>query len=148
MFFGEHEHILDSKGRLTVPSKLRSPLNDFCIEQFMVVRGFERCLYMFAPSEWNQIDKHFRSFKNFAKKKTRSLQRQFFSGAVPVDCDRQGRILIPKYLLKYAQIEKNVVLLGVSSRIEVWSQDNWISEFDREQKDYAELAEDLIIDFE
>ncbi len=148
MFFGTHEHILDTKGRLTVPSKLRSPLNDFCIEQFMVVRGFEPCLYMFAPSEWNQINKQFRSFKHFAKKKSRSLQRQFFSGAVPVDCDKQGRILIPKYLLKYAQIEKNVVLIGASSRIEVWSKEQWQEEFNAGNQGYAELVEDLDIDFE
>ena len=148
MFYGEHEHILDSKGRLTIPLKLRAPLKDFCIDQFVVVRGFETCLYMFAPSEWHVIDKNFRSFKHFTKKKSRLLQRKFFAGASPVDCDKQGRILIPKYLLKYAGIEKNVVLVGASSRIEVWSKDNLKEEMASvENADYSELVEGLM-DFE
>ncbi|EKD28115.1 MAG: Protein mraZ, partial [uncultured bacterium] len=80
MFFGEHPHVIDLKGRLIIPAKLRSPIKDYCIDQFVVTRGFDPCLYMFAPSEWHQIDKKFRSMKLITKSKTRALQRLFFSG--------------------------------------------------------------------
>ena len=144
MFFGEHPHTIDAKGRLIIPSKLRSPLKDYCIDQFVVTRGFDPCLYMFAPNEWHQIDKRFRSLKLLTKMKSRALQRLFFSGAGIVDCDRQGRILIPRHLMDYAGVVKDVMIVGLSSRIEIWAIERWKAEYERLKDSYSELAEELM----
>jgi MraZ protein len=144
MFFGEHPHSIDSKGRLTIPSRLRAPLKDYSIDQFVVTRGFDPCLYMFAPGEWHQIDKRFRALKLLTKAKSRALQRLFFSGAAIVDCDRQGRILIPRHLLDYAGVNKDVMVVGLSSRIEIWPLEGWKTEYDRLKDSYADLAEELM----
>lgn len=146
MFFGEYPHTIDVKSRLIIPSRLRSPIKDYCIDQFVVTRGFDPCLWMFAPNEWHQIDKKFRSLP-ITKAKSRSLQRLFYSGASIVECDRQGRILIPRTLLEYGEIEKEVMVVGVSSRIEIWAVDKWKMEFEKSKDSYSEIAEDLI-DFE
>ena len=143
MFFGEHPHSIDSKGRLIIPVKLRSPLKDFCIDQFVITRGFDPCLYMFAPNEWHQIDKKFRALP-ITKAKSRALQRLFFSGASIVDCDKQGRILIPKHLLDYAVIEKDVMVVGLSSRIEIWAKEKWKNEYDNVKESYSQIAEELM----
>lgn len=144
MFFGEHPHSIDSKGRLIIPSKLRSPLKEYCIDQFVVTRGFDKCLYLFAPSEWHQIDKKFRSLKLLTKSKSRALQRLFFSGTAIVDCDKQGRVLIPKTLIDYAEIKKDVMVVGLSSRIEIWAQENWVAEYENLKESYSDLAEEMI----
>lgn len=146
MFYGEFPHSMDSKGRITIPSRLRSPLKDYCVDQFVVTRGFELCLYMFAPSEWHQIEKKFRSLTIF-KSKTRALQRSFFSGASIVDCDAQGRILIPKTLLDYAKIMKDVLIVGVSTRIELWAPEHYQEQM-QDRDAYAKTAEELMTDFE
>lgn len=146
MFYGEFPHSMDSKGRITIPSKLRSPLKDYCVDQFVVTRGFDLCLYMFAPSEWHQIDKKFRSLP-ITKSSSRALQRSFFSGASIVDCDAQGRILIPKILLDYAKILKDVLIVGVSSRIELWAPEHYQAQM-QDREAYAKTAEELMTDLE
>ena len=146
MFYGEFPHSMDSKGRITIPSRLRSPLKDYCVDQFVVTRGFEPCLYMFAPGEWHQIEKKFRSLP-FMKSKTRALQRSFFSGASIVDCDAQGRILVPKTLLDYAKISKDVLIVGVSSRIELWAPEQYQAQM-QDMEAYAKTAEELMTDIE
>lgn len=143
MFLGEYPHTIDSKFRITIPSKLRSPLKDYCIDQFVVTRGFEPCLFMFAPNEWHQINKKFCSLP-LTNEKSRLLQRIFFSGAAILDCDSQGRVLIPKNLFDYAAIVKDVVIIGSSNRIEIWSPENY-KKFVQEaiQDSYAKIAEEL-----
>ena len=148
MFLGEYPHSLDSKGRITIPSRLRSPLKDYCIDQFVVTKGFEPCLYMFAPNEWHQIEKKFRSLP-IMKARSRALQRIFFSGAAIVDCDAQGRVLIPKTLLDYGQISRDVMIMGVSSRIEIWTPEKYREQVqDKFQDSYGQIAEEMMTDFE
>jgi MraZ protein len=143
MFLGEYPHSIDSKSRITIPSKLRSPLKDYCIDQFVVTRGFEPCLFMFAPNEWHQLNKQLSSFP-LTNEKSRSLQRMFFSGAGIVDCDAQGRILVPKNLLDHAQISRDVIIIGASNRIEIWSPENYKKYVqDMISGSYAKIAEEL-----
>ncbi len=143
MFYGEFEHAIDEKGRLSIPSRLRSPLRDAVIDQFVITRGFEKCLYMFAPNDWHRVEKQFRALP-ITKTKSRAFLRMFFSGASLVDCDKQGRVLVPKNLLDHAGIEKDVMIVGVSSRIEIWNKKDWKDYFENTKQQYAEMAEQLI----
>ena len=143
-FYGEFEHSIDNKGRLIVPSRLRSPIRDYFIEKFFITPGFDeaRCLYLFPPEEWQKIEKKFLSLP-INKSRNRAVHRLFFSGAFVADCDKQGRILIPKKLLEYGEIEKDVMIVGVSSRLEVWALAKWKIYMDQVKTDYADMAENL-----
>lgn len=142
--YGEYKHSTDNKGRLIIPAKLRSPTKETSIDQFVVTRGFdkERCLYMFPPLEWQKIEKKLRALP-INKSSSRSVLRIFFSGASIVDCDRQGRVLIPKKLLEFSEVKSDAVIVGVSTRLEIWAAEKWNSYYETAQDDYANLAEEL-----
>lgn len=145
MFYGEYEHSIDDKGRLIIPSKLRSPIKDHCIDQFVVTRGFDshKCLYLFAPTEWSRIEKQFRSLP-ITQSKSRDFLRMFFSGAAVLDCDKQGRVLVPKKLLDYGGIEKDVMIIGVSSRFEIWDLNTWNTYIEEKRDSFSEMAENVV----
>ncbi|MCK5706947.1 MAG: division/cell wall cluster transcriptional repressor MraZ [Candidatus Aureabacteria bacterium] len=143
MFYGEYEHTVDEKGRLIVPSKLRAPMKDNFIDRFFVTRGFEKCLFIFAEQEWRRIEEKFRQLP-ITKSVARSLARNFYSAACESDCDKQGRILIPKRLLDYAGLQKEVIIIGVSKRIEVWDKENWKIYSEKSLENYEQAAEDIV----
>ncbi|MBU1148079.1 MAG: division/cell wall cluster transcriptional repressor MraZ, partial [Candidatus Omnitrophica bacterium] len=122
MFYGEFEHALDRKGRLIVPSKFRDALKEHYIERFFITRGLDKCLFMFGEDEWKTQEQKFKSM-SFTKSEHRRFNRLYFSGACEVVPDKQGRILVPSYLKNYANIKKDVYIIGVSNRIEIWSRD-------------------------
>ena len=143
MFYGEYEHRLDKKGRVIIPSKIREVSKDNYIEKFFVTRGLDTCLFMFPEEEWRQQEAKFKNL-SFTERETRKFNRLFFAGAVELTADKQGRILLPAYLKQYAGIKREIMIIGVSNRIEIWSKDKW-EEFYKATKDsYEDVAEKLI----
>jgi len=143
MFYGEYEHSLDKKGRFIIPSKFREVAKNNYIEKFFVTRGLDKCLFMFGEEEWKSQESKFKNL-SFTKKESRSFNRLFFSGTTEVEFDKQGRILIPKYLKDYAGIKRDVMLIGVSNRMEIWSKEIWQEFYKTQQGSFEEIAERLI----
>ena len=120
MFMGEYNHTIDAKGRLIIPAKFREVLGD----EFVVTKGMDGCLFVFDNSEWQAFAEKLRSLP-MIDKEVRQFTRFFLAGAASVEVDKQGRILIPSVLREFADITKDAVLIGVGSRIEIWSKDRW-----------------------
>lgn len=117
---GSYEHTVDGKGRLIIPSKLRSSLGD----RFFVTIGLDHCLFAYNEENWLKFQNHISSLP-LSKKDARRLQRSFFAMAADVTTDKQGRILIPAKLREYAGLDKDVVLLGLANRVEIWSKERY-----------------------
>jgi len=124
MFYGEYAHSIDRKGRLILPAKFREAAKANFIEKFFVTRGLDKCLFMFSEEEWRAQENKFKTIP-FTKQQARTFNRLYFSGAVEVLFDKQGRILLPQYLKDFAEIKKDVIVVGVSNRIEIWAKDKW-----------------------
>ena len=120
MFMGEYNHSVDAKGRLIVPSKFREQLGN----EFVVTKGLDGCLFVYSQEEWKRIEESLRE-KPLTSKDARKFMRFFFAGAANCEVDKQGRILLPAHLREFAGLEKDVVLVGVGSRVEIWSKDKW-----------------------
>ncbi len=120
MFMGEYNHTIDAKGRLIIPSKFREALGD----EFVVTKGMDGCLFVFDNSEWQNFAEKLRELP-MMDKEVRQFTRFFLAGAASVEVDKQGRILLPSVLREFADITKDAVLVGVGSRIEIWSKDRW-----------------------
>ena len=120
MFMGEYNHTIDAKGRLIIPAKFREVLGD----EFVVTKGMDGCLFVFDNSEWQVFAEKLRSLP-MIDKEVRQFTRFFLAGAASVEVDKQGRILLPSVLRAFAGITKDTVLIGVGSRIEIWSKDRW-----------------------
>jgi MraZ protein len=144
MFFGEYEHTLDKKGRIIIPAKFREIFKERYIDNFYITRGLDRCLFVFTEEEWKVQNKQFKEMP-FTNAEARQFNRLYFSGAVRVQCDKQGRILIPNYLKEYAEIESTVVAVGVHDRIEIWAKEKWTNYFSDSLGSFEQLAEKLII---
>lgn len=138
MFMGEYHHCLDPKGRLIVPSKFREGLG----QNFVITKGLDNCLFVYPMEEWLTIEKKLKNLP-FTKADARAFVRFFFSGANECELDKQGRMLLPSNLREYAKLDKDVVIIGVSSRIEIWSKEVWESYTQNEDMDYEEIAEKL-----
>lgn len=143
MFYGEYEHTIDRKGRLIIPSKFREVFKEHYIEKFYVTRGLDRCLFVFAEDEWKAQEQKFKSMP-FTKLETRKFNRLYFSGACELTCDKQGRILIPQYLKDFAGIKRDVMLAGISNRIEIWAKDKWKEFYESSRESFEEIAEKLV----
>lgn len=143
MFYGEYEHSIDKKGRLIIPSKFRESFKEYDIEKFYITRGLDKCLFLFTENEWKTQESRFKSL-SFTKSEARKFNRIYFSGASQIDCDRQGRILIPKYLKDFAGIKRDVVIIGVSTRMEIWSKDVWGAYYGGSKELYEEIAEKVM----
>lgn len=137
MFMGEYNHTVDPKGRLIVPSKFREQLGN----EFVVTKGLDGCLFVYPNEEWQNIEEKFRSI-SMTSKSARKFSRFFFAGAATVELDKQGRILIPPVLREYADLQKDTVLVGVLSRIEIWDKDRW-QENTYEEDEMDEIAEQM-----
>ena len=120
MFMGEYNHTIDTKGRLIVPSKFREAFGD----TFVVTKGLDGCLFVYDNQEWNAFEEKLKSLP-ITNKEARQFARFFLAGAAEVEVDKQGRILVPNILREFAQISKDVVLIGVASRIEIWSKERF-----------------------
>ncbi len=136
---GEYQHNIDTKGRIIVPSKFRDGLG----EQFVVTRGLDQCLFAYPMNEWHQLEEKLKKLP-LTKKDARAFTRFFFSGAVECELDKQGRINIPAPLRKYAGIEKECAVIGVSNRVEFWAEDKWNEFVDVSEESFAEIAENMM----
>ena len=143
MFYGEYQHSIDRKGRLILPAKFREAAKSHFIEKFFVTRGLDNCLFMFSEEEWKTQESKFKTV-SFTKAESRKFNRLYFSGAVEVSFDTQGRILLPQYLKDYAQIKKDVFIVGVSNRIEIWARDKWVEFYGNSRQSFEEIAEKLM----
>jgi len=142
MWYGEYLHSLDEKNRVVLPSRFRQKIKEKRIKKFYLTRGLERCLFMFAEKDWLRIEEKFSSL-SFTKLKARFFNRLYFSGAYETKIDSQGRILIPDYLKNFAQIKKEVVIIGVSDRIEIWDKSSWDEFYEENRKNFEEMAENI-----
>ncbi len=120
MLIGEYEHSLDSKGRMILPAKIREDLG----EKFIITKGLDGCLFGFSESEWNNFEEKLKQLP-LTNKNARDFVRFFLSGAVEAETDKQGRFLIPANLREYADLDKEAVVTGVGTRIEIWERDKW-----------------------
>ena len=120
MFKGEYSHSIDAKGRLIIPSKFREIVGN----EFVVTKGFDGCLFVFANEGWEQFEAKLQALP-LDKTEARQLGRFFIAGAIDAEVDKQGRILLPANLLTYAGIEKEAVVAGVGNRAEIWSSSRW-----------------------
>jgi MraZ protein len=133
---------MDNKGRLFIPARFREGLGD----HFVVTKGLDRCLFAYSVEEWAQLETKLKKLP-FAKADARAFVRLFFSGAAELESDKQGRIVVPSNLRQYAGLDKDVVVLGVSSRVEIWAKDEWERYSLQAGGNYEEIAE-KIVDFD
>lgn len=120
MLTGEFNHIIDTKGRLIIPSKFRESLGD----HFVITKGLDGCLFLYPDHEWKAFEEKLRTLP-LTNKDARIFTRFFLGSAVEGGIDRQGRILISSALRSFAQLEKEVVLIGVLNRVEIWNKAKW-----------------------
>lgn len=143
MFYGEYSHSIDRKGRLILPAKFREVAKANFIEKFFLTRGLDKCLFMFSEEEWRLQENKFKAI-SFTKQEGRTFNRLYFSGAMEAVPDRQGRILLPQYLKDFAGIKKELVVVGVSNRIEIWASDLWKDFYGNSRQSFEQIAEKLI----
>ena len=120
MLIGEYEHSLDAKGRLIMPAKLREDIGD----KLIITKGLDGCLFAFSLVEWSNFEQKLRTLP-ISNKDARAFSRFFFAGAIECEIDKQGRFLISSNLREFAMLTKDVVIVGMDSRIEIWSKEKW-----------------------
>lgn len=140
---GEFECKIDVKGRFMLPSNLKKQLPEGEQDKFVINRGFENCLVMYPFGEWNRITTEVNKL-NLYNKKNREFVRFFYRGASEMSLDNTNRLLLPKNLIEYAKIDKDITLFAYSNRIEIWSKNNYDSLLGTEPEDFARLAEDVM----
>ena len=133
MFMGEHNHTVDAKGRVIIPAKFRDELGD----EFVLTLGLDGCLFVYPNDEWLNFVNDLKGLPG--SKEARQLQRYFMAGAASCEVDKQGRFLIPQKLREHAGLDKDLVLVGVLNKIEIWSKERWESNNTYENMD--EIAE-------
>lgn len=138
MFIGEYQHTVDVKGRMFVPAKFRDELG----EKFIVTIGLDRCLFVF-PEETFNIYKEKLDAISLANKDARNFTRFFFAGAAECELDKQGRIILPQKLRTYAMLDKDVTVVGVSGRVEIWNTEEWDKEHSLENFSPDEFSEKM-----
>lgn len=139
MFMGEYQHTLDNKGRLILPAKIREGLGD----TFIATRGLDDCLFVYTLEEWALLEEKLKKM-SLVKPEARAFSRYIFSGAAELEADKQGRVLLPPNLREYAKLEKDVVVIGVASRVEIWSRENWQSYSEKIGPTVEQVAENLV----
>lgn len=138
MLIGEYTHTLDTKKRLSLPSKWRRELG----RKVIVTRGLDNCLFLYPLKEWKEITKKIGTLP-LGQADTRGFNRFFLSGAVETDVDAVGRILVPDFLKDFATLKNKVVLAGIHDRVEIWDEKAWEAYKKRIEKQADALAEKL-----
>ena len=135
MLMGEYQHKMDNKGRVIIPAKFRDELGD----KFVATRGLDNCLFIYPMEEWSVLEEKLSSLP-ITSKNARTFTRFFFSGATECELDKQGRMSIPVNLREFASLEKQIVIIGLSSRIELWAQSNWDQYLDSAEDSSDDIA--------
>jgi len=138
MFIGEYNHSVDIKGRINVPAKFREDLG----ERFYVTKGLDNCLFMFPETEWRVFEEKLKALP-LTNRNARAFVRLFFAGATECTLDKQGRVNIPQPLRDHGRIEKEVIVIGVGTRVELWSESNWTEYNDPDNISYDDIAEQM-----
>ena len=138
MLIGEYNHSIDPKKRLAIPAKLRKELG----ERAVLARGLDECLFLFPMAEWEKYTAELLKLP-MGKEAARSLNRMMIGGAVEVEFDALGRILIPDNLRHYAGLKQSAVVMGMNNRLEVWDEEKWQSYRAAAEKNTDMLAEKL-----
>lgn len=138
MLIGEYTHSIDTKKRLSLPSKWRRELG----KKLVVTRGLDNCLFVYPLKEWQKITEKIGQLP-LGQADTRGFNRFFLSGAVEVEVDSVGRILVPDFLKDFAQLNNKVVLAGIHDRVEIWGEKKWVSYKNKIEKQADALAEKL-----
>ena len=136
MLIGEYEHTLDAKGRVSMPAKLRRDMG----EAFIVTKGLDGCLFAFSQEEWMNFETKLKSLP-LSDKNARNFVRFFLAGATECELDKQGRFLIPANLRKEANLEKEAIIIGVGTRLEIWNKETWLAKDEEISAD--EIAENM-----
>ncbi|NCF75459.1 MAG: division/cell wall cluster transcriptional repressor MraZ [Xanthomonadaceae bacterium] len=138
MFIGEYNHNLDEKGRLAVPIKFRNDLKKGAV----VTKGLDGCLFLYTINEWKVLAEKL-SRLPISQSGTRAFARLMLAGAMDARIDKQGRIIIPDYLRKYAGMKKKIVVSGLYNRLEIWDENNWEKYKRKTEKESENIAEKL-----
>ena len=140
MLIGEYEHSLDAKGRLIMPAKLRTDMG----EKFIITKGLDGCLFVFSQNEWSNFESKLKELP-LTNKNARDFVRFFLSGATECEIDKQGRFLLVNTLREYAEITKEVIIIGVGTRLEIWNKDKWKKYNSNENISADTIAENMIM---
>ena len=138
MLIGEYEHSLDAKGRLIMPAKLRTDMG----EKFIITKGLDGCLFVFSQIEWSNFESKLKELP-LTNKNARDFVRFFLSGATECEIDKQGRFLLVNTLREYAEITKEVIIIGVGTRLEIWNKDKWKAYNSDENISADQIAENM-----
>ena len=138
MLMGEYQHTLDEKGRLFMPAKLREALG----KVFYISKGLDGCLFVYDQEQWQLFENKLNALP-MSKKEARDLRRYFFAGATEGSCDKQGRVMLPPLLRLHAGIAKDVVIVGVGNRAEIWAAERWHTYTQESAEVLAEKLTDL-----
>lgn len=138
MFIGEYLHSIDLKKRMAVPSKFRTDLKN----KVVITRGLDKCLFVYPMKVWEDIAGKLGTLP-VGESATRSFIRLMLAGAVDVEVDKQGRILIPDFLKSYAGLNRNVIVAGIYNRLEIWDEKKWQEYKKKAEKNTDEIAEQL-----
>lgn len=137
---GEYSHAIDAKGRIILPADFRQELG----VSFVITKGLDQCLFLYGQQAWEELAAKLRALP-LAKPEARAIVRFFFSGARTLECDKQGRFLVPANLRNYADISlrQNVILAGADNRIEVWSKEQWLTYTSEVEPEVTAIAASL-----
>lgn len=138
MLIGEYEHSLDAKGRLIMPAKLREDMG----EKFIITKGLDGCLFGFSQNEWANFEEKLKSLP-LTNRDARNFSRIFLSGAIECELDKQGRFLISGNLREYSSMNKEAIIIGVGTRIEIWNKDKWEAYNSNENISADSIAENM-----
>lgn len=138
MLIGEYTHTLDPKKRLSLPAKWRRELG----KKLVITRGLDTCLFVYTEKEWKVISEKVAALP-LGQADTRGFNRFFLSGAIEVEVDKNGRILVPDFLKDFAKLDSKVVLAGIHSRVEVWDETQWNAYKEKIEHNADALAEKL-----
>ena len=142
MFRGRFEHSIDGKGRVSIPAKFRDVLKrDYGSDQ-LVVTIFDSCLVAYPLAEWQAFEEKMKDFSQL-NKEAKNFPRYFYSGAMECAIDDHGRILIPPQFREHADLNKEIVFLGVMNRFEIWNKGVWEKEFERYKETFDEISEGI-----
>lgn len=120
MFIGEYKHNIDDKGRLALPAKFRHDLGDGAV----VTRGLDNCLFLYTKKEWEKLAEKLAALP-FSQSNSRAFSRLMLAGAMDVEFDKQGRVVLPEYLRQFAGLKKGVTIAGLYTRLEIWDEETW-----------------------
>jgi len=138
MFIGEYQHTIDLKGRMAVPVKMRAKLSDGAV----VTKGLDACLFIYPKNEWEKLAEKLSNLP-ISDTKARAFSRMMLAGAMELEFDKQGRVLLPGYLRTYADLKSKAVVAGLYNRIEIWNEKAWGEYKESSEANTEEISEHL-----